>query len=160
MAFRRLVCLVLAARLAMAVCDCGFTVRDPKNETEAPWLFADMLESDFTKMHNISQDHDWMRQEYNVSARAGRGPYGEEYLVADVELEIGAQRLQSHDNNADGDGLVLRVGASLSNNKVECAEIDTTQADLLWGSYRAGMKLTDVPGTCAAFFWVGCELTA
>lgn len=37
---------------------------------------------------------------------------------------------------------------------VPVAEMDSARTDLLWGSYRAAIKLTLVPGTCSSFFWV------
>ncbi|KAK4988228.1 hypothetical protein LTR50_004054 [Elasticomyces elasticus] len=36
---------------------------------------------------------------------------------------------------------------------VEMGEIVTERDDMLYGSFRVGMKTTGVPGTCAAFFW-------
>jgi len=52
-------------------------------------------------------------------------------------------------------GIQLIVDAGIpSNGYVQVAEMDSSREDMLWGSYRAAMKLTLVPGTCAAFFWV------
>lgn len=47
------------------------------------------------------------------------------------------------------------TGGVPSDGYVELAQMDTSRSDMLWGSYRVGMKLSPVAGTCAAFFWVG-----
>lgn len=51
-------------------------------------------------------------------------------------------------------GLALVVSGELRNETVLGAEMDSKRLDLHWGSFRAGMKVSDVNGTCAAFFWV------
>lgn len=52
-------------------------------------------------------------------------------------------------------GVHLTVkGGIPSDNYVDLAQMDSLRSDLLWGSYRAAMKLSPVAGTCAAFFWV------
>jgi beta-glucanase (GH16 family) len=40
---------------------------------------------------------------------------------------------------------------------VRSGEIDSLRRDMRYGSFRVGMKMSDVPGTCAAFFWVSCK---
>lgn len=37
---------------------------------------------------------------------------------------------------------------------VRVAEIDSLRDDIRYGSFRIGMKMAEVEGTCAAFFWV------
>ena len=52
-------------------------------------------------------------------------------------------------------GLQLYVGGGIpSDGLVPVAEVNSVREDMLWGSYRAAMKLTLIPGTCGAFFWV------
>jgi len=52
-------------------------------------------------------------------------------------------------------GLHLTVDGGIPRDGyVKVAQLDSSRNDLLWGSYRASMKLTLTPGTCAAFFWV------
>lgn len=52
-------------------------------------------------------------------------------------------------------GVVLVVDGGLpADGYVDIAQMDSFRSDMLWGSYRAGMKLSPVAGTCAAFFWV------
>ncbi|KAL2164094.1 hypothetical protein VTH06DRAFT_3308 [Thermothelomyces fergusii] len=36
---------------------------------------------------------------------------------------------------------------------VPVAELDTRRLDMMWGTFRAMMKVSPVAGTCAAFFW-------
>ncbi len=52
-----------------------------------------------------------------------------------------------------GAQLIVEGGIPAS-GYVPVAEMDSSREDLLWGSYRAALKLTPVPGTCSAFFWV------
>jgi hypothetical protein len=37
---------------------------------------------------------------------------------------------------------------------VRSGEIDSLRRDMRCGSFRVGMKMSEVAGTCAAFFWV------
>ena len=55
-------------------------------------------------------------------------------------------------------GLDLIVkGGIPSDSYVDIAQLDSVRTDMLWGSYRASMKLPSINGTCSAFFWV-CKL--
>ena len=55
----------------------------------------------------------------------------------------------------DDAGLRLLVkGGIPESGFVPSAEINSERADMRYGSFRAGMKVTGVNGTCAAFFWV------
>lgn len=38
---------------------------------------------------------------------------------------------------------------------VGMAEVASVRGDMLFGTFRVGMKVTGVEGTCGAFFWVG-----
>lgn len=52
-------------------------------------------------------------------------------------------------------GLQLTVSGGVpSDGYVDTAEMDSVRTDMLWGSYRASMKLSPIAGTCSAFFWV------
>ena len=56
-------------------------------------------------------------------------------------------------------GAQLLVGGGIpADGHVSVAEMDSSRGDLLWGSYRAALKLTPVPGTCSAFFWVNFHM--
>ncbi|XEV05592.1 hypothetical protein FSHL1_010879 [Fusarium sambucinum] len=139
----------LAAVLSLVTgtCDCGYSIQDPKGEGVI--VFMDRLETDFGQLQTISQSHDWVAQKFTVSAEDGRGNYSKAFEPTNVAIQ--ATHPQGHPDL--GHGVELRVGSTISNDTIPGSEIDTKRMDLHWGSFRAGMKLTDVKGTCAAFFW-------
>lgn len=52
-------------------------------------------------------------------------------------------------------GLQLTVGAGVTpDGFTRSAQLNSARQDMLWGSYRALLKLPSVSGTCSAFFWV------
>jgi hypothetical protein len=52
-------------------------------------------------------------------------------------------------------GLQLGVGAGIpTNGFVQVAQMNSVREDMLFGTYRALIKMTSVPGTCTSFFWV------
>jgi len=56
-------------------------------------LFADLIETDFIHDKDIAVDTDWVRQNYSVTAIAGRGTYGyvlyvRYFLTPFCQLEI------------------------------------------------------------------------
>lgn len=127
---------------APSPCPCGYTVSS--NSGTESWTFMNALETKFSTLDDIGQSHEWVRQEFNVTAQAGRGRFGKTFSPNNVESQI----------KGDSKGLQLRVSSQLESGSVPVAEIDSATVDLFWGSYRAGMKLTKTSGTCAAFFWV------
>ncbi|KAM0126884.1 hypothetical protein ACHAPC_008437 [Botrytis cinerea] len=91
-----------------------------------------------------------------MSAAAGRGPYGMNYSIEQVTSNpIPDENTWSGEGEFGIDpGVQLTVsGGDPANGFVQTAEMDSAREDLLWGTYRAAMKLTLTPGTCAAFFW-------
>ncbi|OAQ67366.1 Concanavalin A-like lectin/glucanase [Purpureocillium lilacinum] len=128
-------------RLVTALCECGYSAKGP-DSNDAPWLFTDALESDFTNIADIATYKEWTRQKFDVTPEAGRGKYAKSFAVENVVSRPKA-----------GGGLDLAVGSALKDDAVPAAEIDSANHDMHWGSYRAGMKLTAVNGTCGAFFW-------
>jgi hypothetical protein len=140
--------LVAVARLVSGICDCGYSIQSPGGEELM--VFMDGLETDFGQLQNISQSHSWVAQEFTVSAEDGRGNYSKTFEPTNVAIQA------THPQNHPGHdaGVELRVSSTISNNSISGSEIDTRRLDLHWGSFRAGMKLTDIKGTCAAFFWV------
>ncbi|KAL6695284.1 glycoside hydrolase family 16 protein [Trichoderma pleuroticola] len=151
---------VLMSCLVAADCECGFITQSSGNQTRngtgsgdehGQLFFTNMMESKFFEMRDISRDGTWRRQQYNVSARAGRGEYGKSFALDNVYTT--AAREGESDNSNGGDGVGLVVGSTVVNEAIPVAELDSARNDLHYGSYRAGMKLTAVNGTCAAFFW-------
>lgn len=53
-------------------------------------------------------------------------------------------------------GLQLWVSSTRVDDLVPMAELVSQDKTMIYGSFRIGMKITKVPGTCSAFFWVRC----
>ena len=47
---------------------------------------------------------------------------------------------------------IVRGGAPVD-GYIPVAQMNSARDGLLWGSYRASLKLTPIAGTCSAFFW-------
>lgn len=158
--------LALVPHLVAADCECGFVARSPLTKQQAQdypgpdqLFFTNMLESRFYDIQNISRDSTWKRQQYNVSARAGRGEYGKTFAINNVysvpqtgSMKDPSQLSAGYADSTNG-GIALVVSSALDNDSIPVAELDSARSDMSFGSYRAGMKLTPVNGTCAAFFW-------
>lgn len=142
-------CTLLFTTLARADCNCGYTVGST--------LFTDLVESDFLHQQNITADTDWQAQDYTVSPELARGPYGKNAS----SVNIVANPLKSkYDWAGDGTNggeaglqLIVRGGTPDKGGLIPMAELVTSRDDVLYGSFRAGMKITNVNGTCGAFFW-------
>lgn len=136
--------------LVRANCECGYTV----NST----LYTDLIESDFLHLQNISNNTDWLRQEYQVAAEPARGPYGKSAQLNNVVTNpVKNQYDWSGDGINGGDAgiqLIVRGGDPGKGNLIPMAEMVTNRTDILFGSFRAGIKIAGVNGTCGAFFWV------
>lgn len=146
-------CLHVLCCAAAASCSCGYLLTDAAGKRSS-WLFTDVMESDFTLRPPALQDMGWTPQRFNVSAKTGRGRYGKSFLPENVVL----QKTDAARSESDI-GLELRVDSKRDAwGAITAAEVDTSRTDMAWGSYRVGMKLTRVTGTCAAFFWV-CAFT-
>jgi hypothetical protein len=140
-------------RKVNADCECGYTY----SINGTSYIVTDLLESDFLHLANISLDTDWTRQGFNVTPAVSRGPYGESLQISQVISNPLANNFSySGPSEIGGDaGLQLYVGGGIpSDGLVPVAEVNSVREDMLWGSYRAAMKLTLTPGTCGAFFWV------
>lgn len=132
-----------------ADCECGYTV----NST----LYTDLLETDFLHLANITSDADWQPQDYTVTPKLARGPYGKNASVSNVVANpLKSQYDWAGDGVNGGDaGLQLFVRGGVPQDElIPIAEVATARTDMLYGSFRAGMKATGTPGTCGAFFWV------
>ncbi|KAH7418932.1 glycoside hydrolase family 16 protein [Cadophora sp. MPI-SDFR-AT-0126] len=124
--------------------------------TATPYVWTDLLETDFLHLDDIAKDSDWQRQNYSVTAQAARGPYGMQFDSDNVKLNrINDPKNWTGPGELGGNpGLQLTVGAgSTSDGFTRCAQLNTAREDMLWGSYRALLKLPSVSGTCSAFFW-------
>jgi len=131
-------------------CRCGYTLDvNDRALLEDQLFFTDLLESNFENMTriDIDQNTDWRRQQFNVPAKAARGPFGK-------MMDINNVQLVPAEHNREKRVLRLAVGSSPVQDMIPSAEISTSRLDIKYGSFRTSMKVTDVPGTCTAFFWV------
>ena len=137
-----------------AECDCGYSVNASSDPAFA--VFTSYLETDFLHLDKISDATEWQPQVYNVSTSDSRGPYGKLATLDNVVTNpIGEHHSWTGPARGDGDaGLQLIVRAQEVDGMIPLGEIVTFRRDMLYGSYRVAMKLTSVPGTCGAFFWV------
>lgn len=148
--------LALSIRAA-ADCNCGYTISAPDSEKSA--TFTEVLETDF--LHVVHFQSDWIAQAYNVTPANSRGPYGKS---AQIENVISNPIASPYDWSGPGihgpnPGLELWSRAHFveipdtDEQMIPMAEIVSTRNDVLYGSFRVGMKTTAVNGTCGAFFF-------
>ena len=160
--------LALAARKISASCECGYTVNATSSETFA--RFTEILETDFLHVHDLGLDtnYEWIPQAYNTTPQEARGPFGKAAQLSNVipnpipnPYNWGGPGIHGL-----GPGLQLWVREQLmpisnsgtsssstsSGSMVPIAEIVSQRDDILYGSFRIGMRTTAVNGTCGAFF--------
>ena len=156
---------------AYAACDCGYTVNDTTAAAHA--LFTDLFETDFLHLYHVPNSttaattdrgkHDigWQVQEYNISAADARSPFGKAAQLGNVA----ANPLDGiHDWGGSGSlgpspGLQIWArgpgeSGGQQGSLVGMGEIASERDDMLYGSFRIGVKMSGVKGTCGAFFWV------
>ncbi|KAF2468773.1 concanavalin A-like lectin/glucanase [Lindgomyces ingoldianus] len=142
------------SRLANAYCECGYSVNKTSDSSFA--LFTDLLENDFlhTRTTNFTAVG-WRPQEYNVSAKDARGPFGKQFVPENIEanpLKDPYSWAGNSDRGGDA-GLQLWVRGDHSHGFVSGAEMASVRDDALYGSFRVAMRLSGSAGTCGAFFW-------
>lgn len=140
---------------ANADCECGYATTMGDNDEQ--YVFTDLLETDFTRLESLSANTDWMGQTWNKSSQSARGEFGETFskqnlVVNPSRNDHGRGGYGNGDDNQTA-GLNLVVKSKVTDGLVPGAELDSARNDILWGSFRTGLKLTANPGTCAAFFW-------
>ncbi|KAK3375379.1 glycoside hydrolase family 16 protein [Podospora didyma] len=149
---------LLLSTLALADCECGYSLSTTGPSSSSTYVFTDLVESNFACLHDISKNTDWVRQEFNLSKSRARGEYGEMFAVDNVatnpmQIDNADSGRLGAEGSEDSAGLQLIVRRELVEEMVPVAEIDTHRLDMFWGSFRASMRMTNVSGTCAAFFW-------
>ncbi|KAI8634651.1 glycoside hydrolase, family 16 [Xylariaceae sp. FL1651] len=139
-------------------CECGYSITTSSDGTQH--VFTDLLETDFIHL-DVTGDgkgeasHGWAPQGYNISGQAARGPFGESYIVENVMSNTikDPKIFEGRGSLGSDAGLLLVVRNVMQEDRVPVAEISTTGLHYFYGTFRAGIKTTDVPGTCSAFFW-------
>ena len=135
---------------AFAKCECGYMI----NNT----LYTDALETDFLHRNNIAKNLDWQIQNYTVPSELARGPYGKnaslDNVVANPLKDKNAWTGEAVKGGEAGLQLFVRAIDWGPGGLVPMAELATVRNDILYGSFRASIKVTGVSGTCGAFFWV------
>ena len=138
---------------AKADCECGYSI----NSTADPMygVYTELMESDFTTLKKIAVDTDWILQEWQVDANASRGPYGRKTLPGNAVSNPAKDLTVSDVGKLGGQaGLELYVRKlEAGETHISVAEVDSFRSDMLYGSFRAGIKTTGINGTCGAFFW-------
>ncbi|KAK3313872.1 glycoside hydrolase, family 16 [Apodospora peruviana] len=161
------VVVILFGVLVSAECECGYSLGTiggtAPGQQQQDIFFTDLVESNFARLEHVSQYYtDWAPQAFNLSSERARGNYGEMFAVENVAANpprvVDGQKQQQpypagRGGGGGGDGMELTVKGTIYLGMVPVAEVDTQRMDLSWGTFRASMKISHVPGTCAAFFW-------
>ncbi|KAI5260804.1 concanavalin A-like lectin/glucanase [Aureobasidium subglaciale] len=149
-------------------CECGYTVN--ATNTSSPFaLFTDLLETDFLHLYNLPNSVDipeseavgWAVQAYNNTPTTARGPFGKAAEIDNVVLNPLSSRKDWAGEGALGGAPGLQVWVRsqqdllgpVGSQMVRMGEINSLRRDMRYGSFRVGMKMSGVKGTCAAFFW-------
>ncbi|CAK7568151.1 MAG: hypothetical protein SEPTF4163_006134 [Sporothrix epigloea] len=144
-------CFANVVQFVAADCECGYSaVVDGHVQ-----VFTDLIETDFAHLLDISTNTDWVRQAFNVTSEADRGSYGEMYAIDNMQTAVAPNRHIEDGQADDGQpaGLRLLVQPGLVGDMIPVSEIDSSRTDIMYGSFRAGIRLTNITGTCSAFFW-------
>ena len=153
---------LLVPEPAITACDCGYLVNTTainSTSTAQPTIFSNILETDFLHLSSLTDTQGWVPQNYTVDSALARGPYGKNASLGNVITNT----LQSPydwagtgaaDSDDAGLQLYVRAGATAPiNSLIGMSEIVTNRSDILYGSFRAGIKTTSINGTCSAFFF-------
>lgn len=127
--------------LVNSACECGYLVDDQ--------LYTDLMVTDF--LHSATIPAEWQPQGYTVPQSESRGPYGK---VASLENVVTNPLKTSSARGSDAGLQMIVRGGTPMGGFIPMAELATVRNDFLYGSFRAGMKHTGVPGTCSTIFWV------
>ncbi|KAF2490132.1 concanavalin A-like lectin/glucanase [Lophium mytilinum] len=132
-----------------AFCECGYSVDPPTSFV----LFTDLFENDFLHSPNLTGSG-WIPQQYNVEQSDSRGPYGKQFTTSNVVSNPLKDPYSWAGDSVLGGDAGLQLWARKDNDgMIPAAEIATERTDFLYGSFRVGMKMSKVNGTCGAFFW-------
>lgn len=144
-----------AAHNSKASCDCGYVISSPQTPRHYWLYYSDILETDFLHLYNITNNQCWSVQGYNITVGKARGQYGKLASPANIVLNplINNETWSGQGIHGGSAGVQLWVRSAVRNDMVPIGEI-VSRAEMAYGSYRVGMKVTSVPGTCTGIFWV------
>jgi hypothetical protein len=134
--------LLFSSRVS-AKCECGYTTN--LSGVASTVLLTDYAETNFLNISGMQSLPDWRAQVFNKTKTASRGPYGEMFTADDI---------LANSNTSATSGIQLVVGSKIVDGMIPTAEIASNRSDFFYGSYRANIKISRDPGTCAAFYWV------
>ncbi|KAL8713678.1 MAG: hypothetical protein Q9220_002204 [cf. Caloplaca sp. 1 TL-2023] len=145
------VSLVIDPQSVSAACECGYSTHAIKDNTN--YVYTDVLETDFLHVQDIAAQRDWVRQVWSVppvgTAHWGRNMTLDNTRTNPLPGDVGTEGVNGGDS-----GLQLSVRSGTpEGGDIPGAELATARTDMLYGSFRAGMKYTGQSGTCGAFFW-------
>ena len=146
----------VAGKAFAASCECGYSVN--KTNSQYFGLFTDVIETDFLHANGVTYggigSTGWAPQIYNMSASQSRGEFGRANLLENIVANPLPPGQWKTDPAGGGDpGLQLWARSKVQDGLVPTAELASPRDDILYGSFRVGMKVTGVNGTCSAFFW-------
>ncbi|KAL9024794.1 MAG: hypothetical protein Q9196_006255, partial [Gyalolechia fulgens] len=141
----------LVPQSVSAACECGYSTHSIKsNENE---VYTDVLETDFLHLPNFSEQEDWNRQVWSIPP-VGTAHWGRNMTLDTVQPNALAGDVGTAGVNGGDPGLQMYVRGGVPEGEgVPSSEIATARRDILYGSFRVGMKYTGENGTCGAFFF-------
>lgn len=122
--------------------------------------FTDLLETNYLKEQNVAKNSDWVIQSYTKAYDASVKPHALGMIAQPANVQSNPLKDGSKYNSGGVNGgdagmqLFVRGGSQPENNLVPIAEIGTKRKDMLYGSFRTSLKMTDINGTCGAVFFV------
>ncbi|KAL8958163.1 MAG: hypothetical protein Q9183_005894, partial [Haloplaca sp. 2 TL-2023] len=132
--------------------ECGYSSH--AIQTDEDQIYTDVLETDFLHLNDITTNPDWIRQVWEVPP-VGTAGWGRNISLENVIPNPLAGDTGTEGVNGGDPGLRMRVKpGEPEGGYIGGAEIDTARRDMLYGSFRVGMKYTVESGTCGAFFFV------
>ncbi|KAK6425373.1 hypothetical protein LTR95_016277 [Oleoguttula sp. CCFEE 5521] len=139
-----------------AACECGFSL--PTINSTSPSVFTHSIETDFLHISSATyagiENTPWQPQIWNQTSKQSRGVYGRANTLMNIIPNPLPNGVWSGEGARGGDpGLQLVVRKDVVDGMVTGAELATNRTDILYGTFRVGMKVTGINGTCSAFFW-------
>ncbi|KAJ6260492.1 Beta-glucanase [Drechslerella dactyloides] len=137
-------------------CECGYSVNATSEPEHA--VFTDLLESDFTRITDLSADTDWRPQVWELNPDAALGPFGRavrlQAVIPNPAVDLTANSSGIYGGHAGLNLLVPHDPILIKNLKYLIgAELDTARSDMFHGTFRIGYRTTKYPGTCFGFYW-------